>query len=501
MRAPKLFATPTLPTPLPPAVALLVLADDPLPSFLTDLLTSSEVSWLAAERTQKAPLIRLVRYGHGVVYVITISAKPTTPALTREAVRKQGHQLQGLLAADRVSALHVVAGSVGPELALALAEGLALSAYYFAPFKTKPADPAPVHLTELTVVGADPAATHWLAAVLDGVFLARDLVNTPFSHQSAVQLAEQFSEAGQKAGFTVEILDQPRIQTLKMGGLLAVNQGSPDPPTFSIMEYAPTGTEHDRPIVLVGKGVVFDTGGLSLKPTPNSMDMMKCDMAGGAAVAGTLAALALAGVSVRVVGLVPATDNRPGEAAFAPGDVLTMHDGQSVEITNTDAEGRLILADALSFAKRYNPALVIDIATLTGSAANAVGKEGLVLIGTAPDDVKDALKAAGEAVHERLVEFPLWDEYKEQLKSDLADLKHYQPGAQAGHVSAAAFLEAFTAYPWLHLDIAGPAFLTAADSYRGKGGTGTAVRLLAEFLKTRATASPTGSPDSQRAPK
>ena len=183
-------------------------------------------------------------------------------------------------------------------------------------------------------------------------------------------------------------------------------------------------------------------------------------------------------------GLVPATDNRPGEAAFAPGDVLTMHDGQTVEITNTDAEGRLILADALSFAKRYDPALVIDIATLTGSAANAVGKEGLVVVGNAPDDVKAKLKAAGDAVHERLVEFPLWDEYKEQLKSDLADLKHYQPGAQAGHVSAAAFLEAFTAYPWLHLDIAGPAFLTAPDSYRGKGGTGTAVRLLAEFLKS-----------------
>lgn len=488
MRAPTLVSAPTLPSPLPPAVAVLLNEADALPTALAASLSAAEAEWLAAERAAKQPLVRLVRYGAGHLYVLTVPAakkdKPTTPHLTREAVRKLGHQLNSLLAADRVAALHIIrSDATAPDLALALAEGAALSAYHFAPFKTKPETPAPVRLAELTVVGAAEADTRWLAAVLDGVFLARDLVNTPFSHQSAVQLAEQFSEAGQKAGFSVEILDQPRIQTLKMGGLLAVNQGSPDPPTFSILEYAPAGTEHDQPIVLVGKGVVFDTGGLSLKPTPNSMDFMKSDMAGGATVAGTLAALALAGVPRRVVGLVPATDNRPGEAAFAPGDVLTMHDGQTVEITNTDAEGRLILADALSFAKRYNPALVIDIATLTGSAAAAVGKEGIVLVGTAPDDVKQQLKAAGDAVHERLVEFPLWDEYKEQLKSDLADLKHYQPGAQAGHVSAAAFLEAFTAYPWLHLDIAGPSFLFAPDSYRGKGGSGTAVRLLAEFVR------------------
>ncbi len=489
MRALHLATSPTLPSPLPAAVAVLLQPEEALPAHIAEVLIPAEAAWLTDERGRKTPLVRLSRYGQGTLYVLTVPTKPTAD-LVREAVRRLGHQLQALLLADRAAELHILGSGASADLALALAlaEGVALSAYHFAPYKTKPEDPAPVRLRALTVVGADAAATAWLAAVLDGVFLTRDLVNTPFSHQSAVQLAEQFSEAGQKAGFTVEILDQPRIQTLKMGGLLAVNQGSPDPATFSILEYAPAGTEHDAPVVLVGKGVVFDTGGLSLKPTPNSMDMMKCDMAGGAVVAGTMAALALAGVPVRVVGLVPATDNRPGEVAFAPGDVLTMHDGQTVEITNTDAEGRLILADALSFAKRYRPRLVIDIATLTGAAANAVGKEGLVLVGTAPEEVKQALKAAGAAVHERLVEFPLWDEYKEQLKSDLADLKHYQPGAQAGHVSAAAFLEAFTAYPWLHLDIAGPAFLTAADSYRGKGGTGTAVRLLAEFLKNGLTA-------------
>lgn len=487
MRAPQLHASPTLPAPLPTALAILLPADAALPAAVGASLSDAEAAWLAAERTQKTPVIRLNRYDAGTLYVLTVPAKPT-PDTTREAVRKLGHQLHGLLAPDRVAHLTISSEGAAADLPLALAEGVVMSAYYFAPFKTKPEDPAPVRLTEVTIAGAAETATRWLAAVLDGVFLARDLVNTPFSHQSAVQLAEQFAEAGKKAGYTTDILDEAHIQTLRMGGLLAVNQGSPDPPTFTIMEWAPANAVNKKPIILVGKGVVFDTGGLSLKPTPNSMDMMKCDMAGGAAVAGTLAALALANVPLHVVGLVPATDNRPGEAAYAPGDVLTMHDGQTVEITDTDAEGRLILADALSFARRYDPQLVIDIATLTGSAANAVGKEGLAMMGTAAEEVKADLKAAGARVHERLVEFPLWEEYAEQLKSDLADLKHYLPGAKAGLTSAAKFLEAFTAYPWVHLDIAGPAFLTAPDSYRGKGGTGTAVRLLTEFLKSLASA-------------
>lgn len=489
MRSPRLLAC-ALPPTLPSVVAVLLApGETSLPAAVAGQLAAPERAAIEAELARKTPLTRVPRYATGPDAVLYIIQPPTkaTPDLGHEATRKLGHQLQALLAADRAASLLILKSEAAtPDSALALAEGAALSAYYFAPYKTKPADPAPIRLTQISIVDADADAVNWLSATLDGTFLARDLVNTPFNYQSAVLLAEQLSEAGQRAGYTTEILDEPRIQALKMGGLLAVNQGSPDPPTFSIMEYAPADARNAKPIVLVGKGVVFDTGGLSLKPTPNSMDLMKCDMAGAAAVAGTLAALALAKVPLRVVGLVPATDNRPGGAAYAPGDIITMQDGQTVEITNTDAEGRLLLADALSFAKRYDPLLVIDVATLTGAAAAAVGKEGLVLMGTAAEDTKSALKAAGNRVHERLVEFPLWEEYGEQLKSDLADLKHYQPGAQATHVSAAKFLEAFTAYPWLHLDIAGPAFLTAADSYRGKGGTGTAVRLLSEFLRTQA---------------
>ena len=237
--------------------------------------------------------------------------------------------------------------------------------------------------------------------------------------------------------------------------------------------------------MLVGKGVVFDTGGLSLKPTPGAMDMMKCDMAGGAAVAGTLYALAKNQVPLHVIGLVPATDNRPGGLAYAPGDVLTMHSGLTVEVKNTDAEGRLILADALHFAKKYDPTLVIDLATLTGAAVRALGTEALALMGTAPAETAAQLLAAGHAVHERAVEFPLWDDYAEHIKSDIADISNLGK-PEAGQISAAKFLERFIeGTPWLHLDIAGPAYLTAPDSYRGKGGTGVGVRLLYEFLKAQ----------------
>jgi leucyl aminopeptidase len=266
--------------------------------------------------------------------------------------------------------------------------------------------------------------------------------------------------------------------------LLSVNLGSQEPPTFTILEWRPENAVNTAPIVLIGKGVVFDTGGLSLKPTPAAMDMMKCDMAGAAAVVSAIYAAAKNQLPLHIVGLVPATDNRPGENAMAPGDVITMYDGTTVEVLNTDAEGRLILADALSFAAKYKPELVIDLATLTGAAARAIGKEGIVMMGTATAEQKNTLQQAGETAYERLVEFPLWEEYAKHIESDIADLKNLGL-AEAGAISAGKFLEHFTSYPWIHLDIAGPAYLTGPDSYRGKNGTGTGVRLLYHFLKKR----------------
>ena len=232
--------------------------------------------------------------------------------------------------------------------------------------------------------------------------------------------------------------------------------------------------------MIVGKGVVYDTGGLSLKPS-NFMDTMKCDMAGAAAVVGTFCALADDNVPAWVIGLIPATDNRPGGNAITPGDVIEISDGTSVEVLNTDAEGRLILADALHYAKKYDPKLVIDLATLTGSASRAIGPNAIVAMGNAGDEIWNDLVDSGNRTHERLVQFPFWDEYSELLKSDVADLKNIG-GAEAGMITAGKFLEHFTNYPYIHLDIAGPAFLTSPHGYYGKGGTGIGVRLLHDFF-------------------
>jgi leucyl aminopeptidase len=232
---------------------------------------------------------------------------------------------------------------------------------------------------------------------------------------------------------------------------------------------------------LVGKGVVYDTGGLSLKPTPNSMDSMKCDMAGSAVVAGVMNAVASLKLPVHVIGLVPATDNWIGENSYAPGDIITMYSGTTVEVLNTDAEGRLILADALHFAKKLKPELVCDFATLTGAAVRAIGPYATAVMGKADESVKKEIFESSYAVFERLVEFPLWPEYGDELKSDIADMTNLGKG-EGGQISAAKFLEHFTDYPWMHFDIAGPAFLNAADAYRTKGGTGVGIRLMLDFL-------------------
>jgi leucyl aminopeptidase len=321
-----------------------------------------------------------------------------------------------------------------------------------------------------------------LSALCEGVYLARDLVNEPQNAKTATQLAASFVAMGKQSGFTAEVLNKAKIKSLKMGGLLAVNMGSVEPPTFTIMEWKPRNAKNKKPYVLVGKGIVYDTGGLSLKPTPNSMDYMKCDMGGAAAVGCTLYAIAKAKLPIHVIALVPSTDNRPSGNAYAPGDVITMMSGQTVEVLNTDAEGRLILGDALHYAKRFKPELVMDFATLTGAASAAVGPYGMVCMGTVDEDTKAKMKNAGNNVHERLAEFPFWEEYEELIKSDVAEMKNIG-GPIAGAITAGKFLEKFVDYPWMHFDIAGPAFLHTASSYRGKGGTGYGVRFLFNFFQ------------------
>jgi leucyl aminopeptidase len=290
---------------------------------------------------------------------------------------------------------------------------------------------------------------------------------------------------GKESGFKVQVFDKAKIRQMKMGGLLAVNMGSVEPPTFTVMEWKPAKAVNSKPIVIVGKGVVYDTGGLSLKPTAGSMDSMKCDMAGAAVAGCVMYGVAKLKLPLHVIALVPATDNRPGGNAYAPGDVIRMYNGMTVEMLNADAEGRMILADALSYAAKWKPSLVVDFATLTGAAAAAIGQYGIVCMGTASEKVKKDLVDSGNRVYERLVEFPVWDEYDDLIKSDIADMKNIG-GPYGGAITAGKFLQRYVSYPWMHFDIAGPAFLKGNDSYRGKNGSGTGVRLMLDFLQKMA---------------
>ena len=310
--------------------------------------------------------------------------------------------------------------------------------------------------------------------------VTRDLVNLPGNHLSAEDLAEAAREAGKRGGFDVTVFDKKRIIDLGMGGLLSVNKGSHQPPTFTIMDYRPE-VKARKTVVLVGKGITFDSGGISIKPAAG-MDEMKSDMAGAACVIGVLEAVSKLALPLRVVGLIPATDNMPGGSAMTPGDIITTMSGITVEVGNTDAEGRLILADALTYAKReFDPDVIIDLATLTGACIVALGMKVAGLFSN-DDELADAIFKAGQDTGEKVWRLPLWDEYAEQIKSDVADVSN--TGSKgAGTITASKFLENFVEghKHWAHIDIAGPAF-AAKGGGASSGGTGFGVRLLAELL-------------------
>ena len=442
-------------------------------------LASKELAYVKKTIADKKELVVVNQYDRQV-YVLYISGK-TLKAHDLEFCRKNGDKLAQLVKTEKNSAIIIEDMDEQPAFTLALAEGLVLGNYAFTKYKTSQKQDGLLKTVKIVSSGVSSTQIDHHNAAIGGVCCARSLVNEPLSYLTAEQLGKDIIMLGKKYGFTTEVLQKSKIKALNMGGLLAVNKGSVDPPTFSIMEWKSRSAKNSKPIVLVGKGVVFDTGGLSLKPTPNSMDTMKCDMGGAAAVVGAMCAVAGAKLPVHVIGLVPATDNRPGGNAYVPGYVLTMFDGTTVEVLNTDAEGRLILADALAYAKRYNPDVVIDLATLTGAAAMAIGQYGIVSMHEGAKKHHDRLKESGEMVYERLAEMPFWEEYGELIKSEIADIKNLG-GPTGGAITAGKFLHHFTDYPWIHLDIAGPAFLSTRDSYRGIGGTGVGVRLLFEFL-------------------
>lgn len=401
-----------------------------------------------------------------------------------EAYRKAGDEISSKLNKYKIESVILFDSENMPEETLALAEGIALANYKFTKyFSDKEKEDKKTSLNTINILSEKlgEERINELNIITEGVNWCRNLVNEPVSGLNSVKLAEEFIKMGNSSGVKVEVFNKKKIESMKMGGLLAVNKGSVDPPTFTVMEWKPESPVNNKPIVLVGKGVVYDTGGLNLKPGA-FMENMKTDMSGAAVMASVVCTVAKSGLPVHLIALLPATDNRPDGNAYASGDVIKMHNGKTVEVINTDAEGRLILADALSYAQKYSPELVIDAATLTGSAVRAIGKFGIVAMEAgAPDDMKK-LKESGMSVYERIVEFPMWDEYAELLKSEIADLKNLGP-PEAGMITAGKFLEKFTDYPFIHLDIAGVAFAEKRDSYRNIGATGTGVRLLYDFIK------------------
>jgi leucyl aminopeptidase len=400
-----------------------------------------------------------------------------------EWFRREGAASWNQLKEEGYKQVQVVNLTGLPQFGLALAEGLVLGAYSFDKYKTEAKETL---FPEVGLLDEDilPSQIEELISVCQSVYLTRDLVNEPVGTLNAVKLGSEVLSLANQYGFKAEVFNKAKIEAMKMGGLMAVNQGSVDPPTFSVLEWHPDNAVNPEPYVLVGKGVVFDTGGINLKTPTGSLDTMKCDMGGAAAVIGAFVAIAANKLPVHVVGLIPATDNRPGGNAVVPGDVIKMHNGTTVEVMNTDAEGRLILGDALSFAANYNPRLVVDLATLTGNAAIALGEHGTVGMGTADVTTMKQLAEVGAQVCERVVWFPFWSDFDDLIKSDVADIKNVG-GRDGGAITAGKFLSHFVDAPWLHLDIAGPAFVLNRANYRGIGGTGVGVRLLYHFLKSQ----------------
>lgn len=407
-------------------------------------------------------------------YLILANASNET-----ENWRVTGATLCKKLKKQKIDTAHISGlGNLDTDLKMALLEGLLLSSYEFNKYKKD------ATLENIIVSVSDSSVSEnemtQLNALINAVSLAKTMVNEPVNFLDALKFSQIVVESGKSYGFETEILHKKEIKVLKMGGLLGVNQGSEVPPTFNIMKYKPANAVNSKPLVLVGKGVTFDTGGYSLK-VGGSMPGMKADMAGGAAVVGIMSAIAQNKLPYHVIGLVPATDNMVSGNALVVDNVITMMDGTTVEVLNTDAEGRLVLADALTYAKRFDPALVIDMATLTGASAAITGPFGIAMAGNNQEQM-DTLKVSGENVYERLFQLPFWKEYEELLKSDIADLKNIG-GPTGGATTAGKFLEHFTDYPWIHLDIAGASFIKDANGYKQSGGTGVAVRLIYDFIK------------------
>ena len=437
--------------------------------------------------TEKAVLSpRVIIVGLGEEEKLTLERIRRASAAAAKTAEKQKIRSLGIQFPTALTALRSL-GLSPEEIACGIVEGGVLSVYKYDKYLTSAEEKK--KLTHLSVFTPDK---NLLRDVTDGVRRgeilsaatchARDLQNAPSNEIYPETLAFDAQESAHKHGFKATVFDQRKIESLKMGGILAVSKGSSHAPRFIILEHQPAKAKSGT-VVLVGKGVTFDSGGISIKPSAN-MAEMKMDMSGAAAVIGTFQALAELHVPHHVIGLIPSVENMPSGTALKPGDIIRHYGGKTSEVDNTDAEGRLILADALGYASQFKPEVVIDLATLTGACVVALAHVATGMMGN-DQATMDALKMAGESTYERLWQLPLFDEYEKMIKSDVADVKN-TGGRWGGAITAGWFLKKFIGdYKWAHLDIAGTAILEESQDYIPKGGSGVGVRLLVEYLKNR----------------
>ncbi len=463
------------------------LLDRALGGSLRKLLQSKEFEGKANDvllyHTQgSVPAKRLVLVGLGKKNEVTLET-------IRQAMGTAAKRARQAKAGSFTVVLPTVtpAGMSSVEVAQAMVEGAILGSYQFTVYRTAAAEHAVEGMKILIPQkGQLKQVTEGIrrgVATAEATVFVRDLCNHPSNVLTPARVAEEAKAIARAEKISIKILEQKEMERLGMGALLGVARGSQEPPKFIILEYNGTKKKDARPVVLVGKTITFDTGGISLKPAEN-MEHMKADMTGGAEVLASIRAAARLKLPLRLISILPVAENMPGGRAMKPGDVVTTLSGKTVEVQNTDAEGRLILADGLAYAMRYKPAALIDIATLTGACVVALGQFAIGMFGT-DQALKEQVRKSGQKAGERVWEMPLWEEYFEQLKSDVADMRNIG-GRGGGMITAALFLSKFVGdCPWVHLDIASTDWSERERAYVPKGPTAIGTRLLLQYLIDR----------------
>jgi len=462
--------------------------DKALSGSLSELLRSKEFEGKAGEA--------LLLHTHGKVPAkrLLLAGLGRRKDLTLDSIRQAMGQAVKRVRQAKAGTFAVACPAVTPkgcsllEAAQAATEGAILGGYQFTAYRRD--DAAAKDIAGMTFLTSQKPQVRQLAegirrgvATAEATVFVRDLCNHPSNVMTPTRIAHEAKAIAKEEGISLKILEQKEMEQLGMGALLGVARGSHEPPKFIILEYNRARKRDERPVVFVGKTITFDTGGISLKPAEN-MEHMKADMTGGAEVLASVRAAARLKLPLRLISILPVAENMPGGRAMKPGDIVKTLSGKTVEVQNTDAEGRLILSDGLAYAQRYNPAALVDIATLTGACVVALGQFAIGMFGT-DDRLKEQVRKSGLKAGERVWEMPLWEDYFEQLRSDVADMRNIG-GRGGGMITAALFLSKFAGdYPWVHLDIASTDWSERERAYIPKGPTGIGTRLLIQYLIDR----------------